>query len=37
MDDEQKIGPIERLMIEKLSGKVAFAVLIGFGLGDPIT
>jgi PRC-barrel domain len=35
--DEQKIGSIERVMIEKLSGKVAFAVLsFGgfFGVGD---
>ena len=34
--DEEKIGPIERVMIEKISGKVSYAVLsfggfLGFG------
>ena len=35
--DQEKIGSIERLMIEKMSGQVSYAVLsIGgfFGLGD---
>ena len=35
--DEQKIGSIEHVMIDKLSGKVAYAVLSfgGFlGVGD---
>ncbi len=38
--DGNKVGSIERLMIEKVSGKVAYAVL-GFGgflgIGDAIT
>ena len=38
--DHEKIGSIERVMIDKISGKVAYAVLSfgGFlGLGETIT